>query len=134
MALSGRRALPLRLRGRPRALLLAAAGLSRRAVGVVHDRRHPARVRHAQAVRPILHGGLRPPRVDHGFLAVAAGCPSQDARDEDRLTTTTTHCPLVARTRPQAASLPSSPPSSPFSAASARSASPPSRARRPPSS
>ena len=38
----------------------------------LHDRRHPPRVRHAEIVRAVLHGRLRPPRVDDGFLAIAA--------------------------------------------------------------
>jgi MoaA/NifB/PqqE/SkfB family radical SAM enzyme len=55
------------------ALLLAAARLPGGAAGDVHDRRHPSRVRDAQAVRPVLHGRLRPPRLDDGFLAQPAG-------------------------------------------------------------
>ena len=39
----------------------------------LHRRRHPPRVRDAEVVRAVLHGRLRPPRLDDGFLAIAAG-------------------------------------------------------------
>ncbi len=73
VAMPRRRALSLCLRGGARALLLAAARLPGRAARVVHDRRDPPRVRDAEVVRAVLHGRLRPSRVDDGFLASPAG-------------------------------------------------------------
>ena len=46
----------------------------------LHHRRHPARVRHAEAVRAVLHGRLRPSRVDDGLLAQPAGRPQPAIR------------------------------------------------------
>src|SRR4030095_11331453 len=60
--------IPLRLRGWTRALLLAATGLPSRAARVVYGQRYSTRVLDAQTLRTLLHGGLRPSRVDDGLL------------------------------------------------------------------
>src|SRR6185436_12135919 len=60
VALPRGRALPLRRRGRPRALLLAAARHARHPSRAVHGGGPPARVRHAEGLRALLHGELRP--------------------------------------------------------------------------
>src|SRR5581483_7957474 len=81
LALPGRRALPLRLRGWPRALLLAAARHAGDSAGRVHARAHPARVPHAEGLRAVLHHRLRASRLvarqrDHAAAldpAAAAG-------------------------------------------------------------
>ncbi len=73
LAVPGRGALLLRLRERPRPLLLAAARLPRRAAPHLHDSRHLARVPDAEVVRAVLHDRLRPSRLDDGLLAQAAG-------------------------------------------------------------
>ena len=39
----------------------------------VHHRRHPPRIPDAEMVRAVLHGRLRPPRLDDGLLAQPAG-------------------------------------------------------------
>ena len=43
------------------------------------DRRHPARVRDAKGLRAVLHGRLRPSRVDDGLLAKSAGRGAEPA-------------------------------------------------------
>ena len=73
LAVPGRRALLLRLRERPRPLLLAAARLPRRAAPHLHEGGHLARVPDAEVVRAVLHDRLRPSRLDDGLLAQAAG-------------------------------------------------------------
>jgi hypothetical protein len=69
----GRRALSLHLRGRPGALLLAAARLPRQAAARVHHRGHPPRVPHRQKLRAALHRGLRAPGGLYRFLARRSG-------------------------------------------------------------
>src|SRR5437899_11657568 len=76
------RAISVCLRGWARALLLAAAGLSRRAARELHRRGYPPRIRDAETVRTLLHGWLRPSRVDDGLLAR----PTVDSPPFDRLT------------------------------------------------
>ena len=66
VALPRRRALPLRLRGRPGPLLLAAARPSRHSAHRVHDRGHRARGRHAEGLRAVLHHLVRAPDRDAG--------------------------------------------------------------------
>src|SRR6185369_8280560 len=63
VAVPRRLALPLHLRRRPGALLLAAARLPGHSPRAVHGRGHPPRVPHAQSVRALLHHRLRAPRV-----------------------------------------------------------------------
>src|SRR3990172_7423150 len=85
MALSLRLALPLHLRERPGALLLAAARLPRHPARGVHRGAAPAGVLDRQALRPPLHhllraaGGdgrqLAPPADAQGLPAAAAGRP-----------------------------------------------------------
>ncbi len=75
LAMPRRRALPLHLRRRPGALLLAAARLPRHSAGEVHRRRHPPRVPHRKGLRAALHGLLRAPGVVHGLLARPANPP-----------------------------------------------------------
>src|SRR5437764_6338281 len=77
MAMSRRGPLPVRLRKRARALLLAAARVPRRAPRVLHHRRYPPRIRDAENMRALLYGGMRPPCVDDGLLAQSAGCAAQ---------------------------------------------------------
>ena len=67
-----RRALSVRLRGRPGALLLAAARLSGQAARAIHGGRHSPRVSHREELRAALHGGLRALHLVHGFLARSA--------------------------------------------------------------
>ena len=60
LALPRRQPLPLRLRGRPGALLLAAARLSGHPAREIFPRHPRARVPHAEVLRAALHGLLRP--------------------------------------------------------------------------
>ena len=69
VALPRRRALPICMRGRPGALLLAAAWVSGQAARRLHAGRYPPRIPHRQELRAPLHGSLRAPDLDHGFLA-----------------------------------------------------------------
>ena len=55
----GRFALLVHMRRRARALVFAAAWIPGRAVGELHRRDAGARVRHAQGLRPTVHGQLR---------------------------------------------------------------------------
>ena len=71
LAMPRRCAVSLRLRERPRPLLLAAARLSVGAADVLLGAGHRARVAHAEVVRPLLHDRLRPSRLDDGLLAQA---------------------------------------------------------------
>ncbi len=71
LALPRRLALPLYLRGRAGALLLAAARLSRHSDRGIHRRTPPPRILYAQIVRAAVHGFLRPPSGRHGQLARA---------------------------------------------------------------
>ena len=59
LALPLRLALSLYLRGRPGALVLAAARLSGHSAGKVHGRRSAPRVLHEETLRAALHGFLR---------------------------------------------------------------------------
>ena len=54
-------------------------GYPGRPARVVHGRRHPPRVLDAEVVRAVLHGRLRAPRLDDGFLAIAAGSRQQSS-------------------------------------------------------
>ena len=69
VALPRRLALPLHLRRRPGALLLAAARLSRHSAGRVHRGRHPPRVPDRESLRAPLHHLLRAPDLNLRFLA-----------------------------------------------------------------
>ena len=72
LALPRRLALPLHLRGRPGALLLAAARLSRCPVADYTTRGREARVLDGQKLRAELHHRLRAPHQPHRPLARAA--------------------------------------------------------------
>ena len=72
LALPGRLALSVHVRGRAGALLFAAARISGQAAGRIHGGGHPARVPDGEIVRAALHGGVRAPDFVHGFLARAA--------------------------------------------------------------
>jgi hypothetical protein len=83
LAVPRRRALPLHLRRRPGALLLAAARLPRQAAAGVHHRGHPPRVPHRQELRAALHRGLCAPGGLYRFLARRqdlAPSPAEDRR------------------------------------------------------
>src|SRR3974377_278096 len=64
-----RRALPLYMRGRPGALLLATARIPGDSAGAVLGAGHSPRVSHREELRAPLHRLLRTPGVVHGFLA-----------------------------------------------------------------
>ena len=68
-----RACISVRLRGRPGALLLAAARLPRQAAARLRSGRHPLRVPHRLDLRPPLHGSLRPSNRVHGLLARPPG-------------------------------------------------------------
>ena len=106
LALPRRRALPVHLRERPRALLLAAARHPGDPAREVHHRAHPPRVQRPEVLRPVLHDRLRPPRVDHGFLAQASdgGVLGIDSRARrQRATPEQTPSAALARTATVAA-------------------------------
>src|SRR3954468_6088717 len=79
MELPGRGALSLRLRERPRALVLAAAWHPRRAARRLFRRGHPPRAAGAEVVRAALHHRMRPPRLAHGLLAETAETGARSA-------------------------------------------------------
>ena len=65
-------ALPVHLRGRPGALLLAAARLSGHPARRIHGRATPARIPHEERLRSPLHGLLRSPDFRGGRVARSA--------------------------------------------------------------
>ena len=79
LALPRRRALSLHLRGRPGALLLAAARLPGQAADAVHPRRRPPRISHRKKLRAALHRVVRAPDFLPRFLPLPADHPAHSA-------------------------------------------------------
>ena len=80
LALPRRLALPVHLRRRPGALLLAAARIPRHAAGRIHARRGEAGVCYGEELRAELHHRLRPPDQLHRSLARAANAYGRSRR------------------------------------------------------
>src|SRR6266481_7603467 len=72
LALPLRLALSLYLRGRPGALVLAAAGISGHSADAVHTRNAPPRIFHGEILRGALHRFLRAASGNSGQLAGSA--------------------------------------------------------------